>query len=242
MARLPAALMLLLAAVAPPSLTFRSTSRAAVRVIAPDPTVVRLLVDPMRMSRPESSVRLAPVVCRLPLIWMSLVPRVARRSAAAVLKAPKLKVPRLRVRSRLPVGLKVPPVRLKSLVTVMLPVPPSEPADRFTTGATSAVPTLSAPPVMPSVVPGPMVNRPETASEPPDSTRFSSDSTCSRLKLPALRVTVWLPATLMRTRWPAVGAKPVLQLASVDQSPLPPIQQSSTAQPLWFWNTAEVRP
>ena len=181
MARLPAALMLLAALLPPPSLTLRSTSRAALSVMAPEPTVDRLAVEPMRMSRPASNVRLAPVACRLPLIWMSLAPRVASRSAAEVLNALKLKVPRLRVRSRLPVGLKVPPVWLKSVLTVMVPDPPRLPADRFRIDAFRAPVTVSAAPLMPRVVPPVRLNSPVTDMAPPEKVRFSSESTSSRL-------------------------------------------------------------
>ena len=51
-----------------------------------------------------------------------------------------------------------------------------------------------------------------------------------RLKLPAEKVIVWLPATLMRTRCPVDGASPVFQLLPSAQSPLVPTQQMSTKQ------------
>ena len=79
MARLPAALMLLAALLPPPSLTLRSTSRAAVSTMAPEVSALRLLVEPMRMSRPELAVmaaavsaRAALVACTVPLSVMSL--------------------------------------------------------------------------------------------------------------------------------------------------------------------------
>ena len=110
----------------------------------------------------------------------------------------------------LPVGLKVPPVRLKSEVTRMVPVPPNAPAERFTTGAE---------------------NNPDTVSVPPVKFMFSSDTKSTKLKVPTLKVMVCKPGTLMLTFWPAVGTKPVLQLVATDQSPLVPIQQSSTTHP-----------
>ena len=55
-------------------------------------------------------------------------------------------------------------------------------------------------------------------------------------------VTVWAPATLTSTRWPAVGAAPVLQFAPIAQSPLVPIQQSSTEQVLFSAKVAVVAP
>ena len=124
----------------------------------------------------------------------------------------------------------------------MLPEPPSEPDDRLTMGEVSEPVIVKAPPLMPSAVPALMLKRPETPSAPPDSVMFSSESTFCRLKLPDVIVTVWLPATLMRTRCPAVGALPVLQLLPVDQSPLPPIQQSSTAHPVARVKVAVVAP
>ena len=130
------------------------------------------------------------VACRLPLRTTSLSPSVVRRSVPLIDRAPSAKLPRLRVRSRLPVGLKVPPVWLKSVLTVMLPEPPSEPADRLTVGAFRLPLTVSAPPDMPSVVPAAMPNNPETDSAPPARIRFSSESISSRLKLPAASVTV----------------------------------------------------
>ena len=173
---------------------------------------------------------------------MSFNPVVASLIVPLLVNAPRLKLPRLRVMSILPLGLKVPPVWLKSVPTVMLPLPPREPEDRLTIGAESEPFTVSAAPAMPSVVPALIPNIPETSSAPPDRIRFSSESMLSRGKLPAVIVTVCRPGTLMRTRCPVVGCEPVLQLDPIAQSPLPPIQQSSTAQPVAKENVAVVAP
>ena len=55
-------------------------------------------------------------------------------------------------------------------------------------------------------------------------------------------VMVCKPATLILTLCPAVGASPVLQLLPTDQSPLVPIQQSSTTQPTGKRNVVLVGP
>ena len=126
----------------------------------------------------------------------------------------------------------VPPLQLLAPPAVTLPVPPSEPEERLREDAASDPLTVSAPPAIPSAVPALMLNRPATDNAPPVRLRFSSESMFSRLKEPEVMVTVCAPATLTRTRWPEVGAAPLLQLAPTDQSPLVPIQQSSTVQVL----------
>ena len=112
---------------------------------------------------------------------MSKAPVVANLSVPLVVSAPILKLPRLRVRSRLPVGLNTPPAWLKSLVTVTLPVPPRDPDDRLTTGAVREPVMLSAAPLTVRVVPAFMVSGPTTPSEPPVSVRWSSETKLARL-------------------------------------------------------------
>ena len=226
--RFPAAVIALVAMEPPPSLTFKSIAPEAARTRAPEVLVIKSEVDLIRMSRPEVmlmaatlSARPALVVCNEPFKLMSNAPRVTRRIVPMLVKLPMLKLPKLRVKSTLPVGLNVPPVWLKSKLTVKLPAPLTEPDDRFNTGAENK-------PLMPRL--------------PPAMVMFSSDIKSARLKVPAVMVMVCRPATLMRTRCPAVGAVPVLQLAPTDQSPLVPIQQSSTTQPELVANDADVAP
>ena len=222
---------------------------AALRLIAPEVMLVRLVVEARLMSRPDvtlmaGAVSASPmlVACRLPFRLMSFKPVVTSRMVPLLANAPRLRLPRLRVRLILPLGLKVPPVWLKSVPTVMVPDPPSEPDDRLTMGAASAPLTVSPPPAIPSVVPAFMLKAPDTVSAPPVKLKFSSESIDNTGRPPAVMVMVCKPATLMRTRCPVVGAKPVLQFAPTDQSPLVPIQQSSTAQLLGMLNVTPLGP
>ena len=221
----------------------------ALSEIAPEVLAVRLVVEARLIAPPETremagvaALRATLVAIRLPPITRSFAPKVARRIVPLAVNAATLKAPRLRVRSRLPLGLKVPPVWLKSEVTVMLPLPPRLPADRFTTGAVSEPLMVTPAPAMPNEVPAVRFMAPVTSSDPAESCRFSSESRLSTLNAPPLMVMVCEPGTLMRTLCPAVGAAPLLQLAPTDQSPLPPIQQSSTAQPEAIVKVAVVAP
>ena len=198
---------------------------------------------PAMMLMPAAlSAKLLLVACMLPSRRTSNAPMVVSLTKPFTVNAPTLNCPSVRVKSMLPDGLNVPPVWLKSVLTVIDPEPPRVPALKLTTGAVNVPFTVKAVPPRLSNVPAPMVKLPVVVMLPPLNTRFSSDEISAKLKLPPVSVMVWLPATLTSTFCPVVGALPVLQLVPIDQSPLVPIQQSSTRQPVGTVKVVEVAP
>ena len=106
-----------------------------------------------KMSRPEvrviagwSAVRLVALLCKLPVMLISNAPTVVSAIVPPVVKGPKLKLPRLRVRSTPPVGAKLPPDWLKSVATVRRPAPLNVPPVMLKTAAFST-PLLASVPV-----------------------------------------------------------------------------------------------
>ena len=247
--RLPAAVNAVGVVPLKPSSILRLTLPAAASLMAPELMVVRLVYEFTPISRPAmmlmpAALSASPllVACMLPSRRTSNAPMVVSLTNPFVVNAPTLSCPSVRVKSMLPDGLNVPPVWLKSVLTVIDPEPPRLPALKLTTGAVKLPFTVKAVPPRLSSVPAPMAKLPEVVMLPPLNTRFSSDEISARLKLPPVSVMVWLPGTLRSTFCPVVGALPVLQLVPIDQSPLVPIQQSSTRQPVVTVRVVEVAP
>ena len=260
MSTLPAALMVLgMTPPAPKSLTLRSIAPPALSLMAPEVLDVRLVVEPIRMFRPDETLIAATLSARpaavafsaaftltslpAPIALSEIAPLDVVNAPATVklpawavatmplaATAPKDRLPLACVMLRLPVELTIPLPWVKALLTLRFPPPARVP--EFNASCVNEVLPLavSVPPL--KVTNWVKLDVPPSVRLPPDRTKFSSDVSWFAASGPADTVIVCSPATLMLTLCPAVGARPVLQLASTLQSPEVPIQHTSAPQPL----------
>ena len=215
---------------------------AAVRRTPPEVTAARLAL-PRMMSRPEPmsmpycvGARPLLVAPRLPESVMSWVPVVARRMVPLVASAPTLNAPRVRVRSRLPVGANTPPVWLKSVDTAIVPLPLKLPVDRLTTPALRMPLATSEPPLTVSMPPNcEVVAGSASVSEPPVMVRLLPAELLSPLTTCAPPASVTsTPATRPRKAISLdVGRASPTQLAASVHCvvPAPPSQQTPVQEP-----------